>query len=78
MKVMKHKAVKASQFYKVNGGKIERLRRVCDRCGDGTFMAEHKDRWYCGKCTMTIWKKVGEEETKPQKPKSDKEETEKS
>jgi len=32
-------------------------KRVCDRCGEGTYMAEHEDRYYCGKCKLTIWKK---------------------
>lgn len=47
---MKHKPVKVSEYYK-------KKKRVCDRCGEGTFMAEHEDRWYCGKCKLTIWKK---------------------
>ncbi|MEM5790941.1 MAG: 30S ribosomal protein S27ae [Candidatus Aenigmatarchaeota archaeon] len=47
---MKHKPVKISEYYK-------KEKRFCDRCGEGTFMAEHKDRWYCGKCKLTIWKK---------------------
>lgn len=60
---MKHKSKKISEFYKnVDGkdgkeGKVERTRKYCDRCGDGNFMAEHTDRWYCGKCGMTVWKK---------------------
>lgn len=54
---MKHRQVKQDKNYKVEGNALKRMRRVCDRCGDGTFMAEHKDRWYCGKCAMTVWKK---------------------
>jgi len=74
---LKHKPVKVREFYKTSGKKVERTKRVCDRCGDGTFMAEHKDRWYCGKCGMTIWKKsdkAGDEaeikKSKPNKTKS--------
>jgi len=52
--------VKQHEYYKVEGKQVKRLKKVCDRCGDGTFMAEHKDRWYCGKCGMTIWKKKSE------------------
>jgi small subunit ribosomal protein S27Ae len=48
---------RAGKFYKVSGGKVERTGKLCDRCGSGTFMADHKDRWYCGKCQMTVWKK---------------------
>jgi len=52
--------VKQSDYFKVTEKGVERTRRYCDRCGEGTFMAEHKDRWYCGKCGMTIWKKKQE------------------
>lgn len=45
------------EFYKVSEKGLERIKKVCDRCGEGTFMAEHKDRFYCGKCGMTVWKK---------------------
>ena len=61
---MKHKKVKQSEYYKAEGGKINRTRRLCNRCGDGTFMAEHKDRWYCGKCGMTVWKTKDETDQK--------------
>ena len=57
---MKHKHQKASDHYKIEGGKIERIKKICDRCSDGIFMAEHKDRFYCGKCGMTVWKKKEE------------------
>jgi ribosomal protein S27AE len=52
--------VKQSKFFKVKEKSIERIGRICDRCGEGTFMAEHKEkngkkRYYCGKCHLTIW-----------------------
>jgi len=25
-------------------------KRFCPKCGDGFFLAEHKDRFYCGYC----------------------------
>jgi len=53
---MKHKPVKQSKFYKLSGNKLGRIGKICDRCGDGIKMAEHKDRWYCGKCRLTVWK----------------------
>ena len=33
-----------------------RLRRTCeeDQCGPGVRMALHYDRFYCGKCHLTI------------------------
>jgi small subunit ribosomal protein S27Ae len=37
----------------VQGDKVTRSKRDCPRCGKGTFMAEHKDRFTCGKCGFT-------------------------
>ncbi|MCD5425941.1 MAG: 30S ribosomal protein S27ae [Methanosarcinaceae archaeon] len=37
-------------YYKVSGNKIKLLKQACPRCGDGVFLAEHKDRRTCGKC----------------------------
>ncbi|BFZ56297.1 ubiquitin-40S ribosomal protein S27a [Savitreella phatthalungensis] len=59
-KKIKHKRKKVKmaviKYYKVEGdGKIQRLRRECPApsCGAGVFMANHKDRQYCGKCGLT-------------------------
>jgi ubiquitin-small subunit ribosomal protein S27Ae len=41
------------KFYNVQGDKVTRTKRDCPRCGKGTFMAEHKDRFTCGKCGFT-------------------------
>ena len=41
------------KFYIVQGDKVTRTRRDCPRCGKGTFMAEHKNRFTCGKCVFT-------------------------
>ncbi|OQV15253.1 Ubiquitin-40S ribosomal protein S27a [Hypsibius exemplaris] len=54
----KRKKVKLSvlKFYKIDeNGKITRLRRECpnEECGAGTFMANHYNRQYCGKCYLT-------------------------
>lgn len=35
--------------YKVEGGKLSR-RKSCPKCGQGVFLAEHKDRRTCGRC----------------------------
>jgi|YelNatPaOPRAMG01_1025707.scaffolds.fasta_scaffold392643_2 ribosomal protein S27AE len=55
---MKHKPVKQHDFYKVATASLER-KKTCPRCGDGTFMAVHKEekktRYYCGKCKLTVW-----------------------
>ncbi len=45
------------KLYEVQGGKVKRKNRYCPRCGPGVFMANHKDRWSCGKCGYTEWKK---------------------
>lgn len=35
--------------YSIEGDKLTR-KKTCPKCGPGIFLAEHKDRWYCGKC----------------------------
>jgi len=47
---------KVYQYYKVDGDKASRIRKICSRCGKGTFMSEHKDRNTCGKCGLTEFK----------------------
>lgn len=42
-----------SSYYKVEGDKPTRTKKVCSRCGKGTFMATHKDRHTCGRCGLT-------------------------
>ena len=44
----KKSTLKANK-YKIEGNKLSRA-RTCPKCGPGVFMAEHKDRFYCGKC----------------------------
>ena len=39
-----------SSLYKIEGGKLIRLRKSCPRCGSGVFLAQHKNRASCGKC----------------------------
>jgi small subunit ribosomal protein S27Ae len=43
------------KFYTVSGAVLSKTKRECPRCGRGTFMAQHKDRYYCGKCGFTEW-----------------------
>jgi len=42
--------------YRVSGNKLERLGKFCPRCGPGVFMAENKDRLFCGRCHYTEFK----------------------
>lgn len=53
----KTKRIKKSAFYKVEGNNVVRTRKTCLKCGAGVFMAEHKDRYACGKCGYTEMKK---------------------
>jgi len=48
--------MKKREMFKVEGDKIVRLRRACPKCGDGVFLAEHKDRLSCGNCGYTEFK----------------------
>lgn len=54
--VKKRKTVKKAAFYKISGDKVERTRNSCPKCGQGVFMAAHKNRETCGKCSFTQWK----------------------
>jgi small subunit ribosomal protein S27Ae len=40
-------------LYEMKDGKLIRRLKECPRCGRGTFMAHHSDRWTCGKCGYT-------------------------
>lgn len=42
--------------YKVQGEKLERQAKFCPRCGSGIFLAETKDRIFCGRCHYTEFK----------------------
>lgn len=53
-----------SKFYKITDNKVERSRRECPRCGKGVFMAVHKDRLTCGKCSYTEFQKDQARKTK--------------
>lgn len=44
------------EIFKLEGEKIVRLRKNCPKCGDGVFLAEHKDRSSCGQCGYTEFK----------------------
>jgi len=55
--------MKKREIFKVEGDKIVRLRRNCPKCGDGVFLADHKDRLSCGACGYTEFKSK-----KPEKP----------
>ncbi len=45
-------------IYKIEGDKVTRLRPTCERCGPGYFMADHNDRFTCGHCGFTRYKRT--------------------
>jgi small subunit ribosomal protein S27Ae len=45
-------------IYKVEGEKVTRQRPTCERCGTGYFMADHQDRYTCGHCGFTRYKRA--------------------
>jgi len=59
--VAKEKKVKKSPLkstaYKIENGKLVRTKLSCPKCGSAVFLAEHKDRYHCGRCGYSRWKK---------------------
>jgi len=48
--------MKKIEFFKVEGNRVNRIRKHCPKCGPGVFLAEHKNRFSCGKCGYTEFK----------------------
>ncbi|MEM4638157.1 MAG: 30S ribosomal protein S27ae [Candidatus Woesearchaeota archaeon] len=46
--VPKGKQYHMYKIYEVSGSTIKRKNKTCPKCS--VFMANHKDRWTCGKC----------------------------
>ncbi len=44
--------------YKIDASGFTRLRPYCERCGQGYFMADHGNRYSCGHCGFTRYKRV--------------------
>jgi small subunit ribosomal protein S27Ae len=49
----KHENTKTYQFYEIKNDQLVRKRKSCPRCGSGTWLGEHKNRLYCGRCSYT-------------------------
>ena len=64
------------EHYQIEGDKLVRTRKHCPKCGEGVFLAEHKDRTSCGSCSYTEFKKQkvdpAQDEKKPAAPREDK------
>jgi len=42
--------------YIIEDGGLKRRLPFCNRCGKGYFMADHGDRYTCGRCGFTKFK----------------------
>ena len=70
--VHKKEKLRILKCYKVDGEKVVRLRRMCEVCPPGTFLAEHDDRLYCGRCRTTYAKLADKSKAQTQKKKQPK------
>jgi small subunit ribosomal protein S27Ae len=48
-----HKNKPTSKKYALYDSSGKKKNKSCPRCGPGTFLANHKNRLYCGKCHYT-------------------------
>ena len=48
---------KKYKMYDASGGELKRRNKFCPKCGTGVFLAQHKDRMTCGKCSYTEFTK---------------------
>ncbi len=67
----KHSTVKTHSFYEISGENAERKRKSCPRCGQGTWLGQHKGRLYCGKCGYTEFLR-GEQAQRQETPREEK------
>ncbi len=44
-------------LYDASGSELKRKNKFCPKCGTGVFMAQHKERLTCGKCSYTEFTK---------------------
>jgi len=57
----KKKSTSVATYYKIqDGGGLQRKLKACPRCGPGTFLAEHYDRFSCGKCGFAEFRRKSE------------------
>ena len=70
--VHKKEKLRILKCYKVDGEKVARINKMCEVCPPGTFLAEHEDRLYCGRCRSTYTKEVDKSKVKQQKKKQPK------
>jgi small subunit ribosomal protein S27Ae len=46
-------------YYNIEEDKLVRTHRSCPKCGPSYYLADHYDRWSCGKCGYTVFKRKG-------------------
>jgi small subunit ribosomal protein S27Ae len=56
--------MKKYEFFKIEGNKINRVRKHCPKCGPAVFLGEHKDRFSCGQCGYTEYKSGSKQNNK--------------
>ena len=69
-KKIAHKHKKRSlallEYYNVEAsGKIKRLKTECNKCEVATYMADHPDRFTCGKCGHMLYRLTAKGERLP-------------
>lgn len=60
--------MKKIEIFKVDGDKINRVRRHCPKCGPGVFLGDHNNRFSCGNCGYTEFKTSGKKQKDNVKP----------
>lgn len=53
----KKKGASLGKLYEKKEGTITRKNTFCPKCGQGYFLAKHKDRVVCGKCKYVEYTK---------------------
>ena len=48
--------MQSHKYYDLEDDSLKRKRQTCPKCGEGVFLAEHKDRSSCGRCGYTEFK----------------------
>ena len=74
--VHKKTKLRVLTYYKVDGEKVVRLKRMCDVCPPGTFLADHEDRLYCGRC-RSAYTKLSDKSKQSKQPKKKQQKAEK-
>jgi len=64
--VHKQRKLQALQYFNVEAdGKIKKLKQECPECPPATYMAEHPDRFVCGRCGKTFFRLTKDKQRMP-------------